>query len=179
MAVFWAKGYAATSTEDLTEAMRIGRQSLYNAFDDKRRLYLEALAAYQERTIGGHLKRLSDPASPAKGIRDLLSGLVADDDKIRALGCMGVGSVGEFGTSDPEISALRAKVAPLLGARLVERLLEGQAKGEINPDLKAEEAAGFIQLMMTGIQVAARAGVGAKDLKRMARFAADRLLANE
>jgi TetR/AcrR family transcriptional repressor of nem operon len=87
--------------------------------------------------------------------------------------------VGEFGTSDPEISALRAKVAPLLGARLVERLLEGQAKGEINPDLKAEEAAGFIQLMMTGIQVAARAGVGAKDLKRMARFAADRLLANE
>ncbi len=32
MHVFWSKGYAATSTEDLLQAMGIGRQSLYNAF---------------------------------------------------------------------------------------------------------------------------------------------------
>jgi TetR/AcrR family transcriptional repressor of nem operon len=38
---FWAKGYASTSTEDLLAAMNIGRQSLYNAFGDKRKLYLE------------------------------------------------------------------------------------------------------------------------------------------
>ena len=38
--IFWAKGYASTSTEDLLAAMGIGRQSLYNAFGDKRALYL-------------------------------------------------------------------------------------------------------------------------------------------
>ena len=48
MQVFWAKGFAATSTEDLVAAMGIGRQSLYNAFGDKRRLYLESLEAYQQ-----------------------------------------------------------------------------------------------------------------------------------
>lgn len=45
MRVFWAKGFAATSTDDLVQAMGIGRQSLYNAFGDKKRLYLEALDA--------------------------------------------------------------------------------------------------------------------------------------
>ncbi|WP_155737462.1 TetR/AcrR family transcriptional regulator, partial [Agrobacterium tumefaciens] len=45
--VFWSKGFAATSTDDLREAMGIGRQSLYGAFGDKRKLYLEALDAYQ------------------------------------------------------------------------------------------------------------------------------------
>ena len=46
--VFWAKGYASTSTDDLLT-------SLYNAFQDKRALYLEALERYQRTTTAGHL----------------------------------------------------------------------------------------------------------------------------
>ncbi|HEY9345528.1 MAG TPA: TetR/AcrR family transcriptional regulator [Inquilinus sp.] len=177
MQVFWAKGFAATSTDDLVQAMGIGRQSLYNAFGDKRRLYLEALEAYQQGTVAGHLKRLGAPASPVAGLRDLLLGLIAEDDGLRGLGCMGVGSVGEFGVSDPEVAALRAKAAPLLQARLVERLREGQADGEIVPEMDAGDAAEFIQMTMTGLQLAARGGAGLEDLRRMAAFAVNRLTA--
>jgi len=35
MSVFWRKGYAATSTDDLLRAMNIGRQSMYDTFGDK------------------------------------------------------------------------------------------------------------------------------------------------
>src|SRR5689334_10845246 len=97
--VFWAKGFASTSTDDLIEAMGIGRQSLYNAFGDKRALYLEALDSYQQATTAGHLKRLNEPASSIAGIRALLLGLIAEDDELRAMGCMGVGAVSEFGTA--------------------------------------------------------------------------------
>jgi AcrR family transcriptional regulator len=127
MQVFWAKGFAATSTEDLVAAMGIGRQSLYNAFGDKRRLYLESLEAYQQRTTGGHLKRLSTPASALDGVRDLLVGLIAEDDGRRAMGCMGVNAVAEFSTSDAYLAELRAKIGPPLGQRLAGRLREGQA----------------------------------------------------
>ncbi|MGB1215804.1 MAG: TetR/AcrR family transcriptional regulator, partial [Pikeienuella sp.] len=39
-AVFWAKGYEATSISDLVAAMGINKGSLYNAFGDKRRLFI-------------------------------------------------------------------------------------------------------------------------------------------
>lgn len=173
--LFWAKGFAATSTDDLREAMGIGRQSLYGAFGDKRTLYIEALDTYQRRTNSGHLKRLCEPTSPLKGIEDLLTGLVSDDDCERALGCMGVGSVGEFGITDEELNLRREKASALLGRRIVERIEEGQRLGEVDPGLDPVEASAFVQMMMTGLQVAARAGAAASDLKSMARFATHRL----
>ena len=122
--VFWAKGYAPTSTDDLLTAMGIGRQSLYNAFQDKRALYLEALERYQRTTTAGHLQRLNGTTSPIAGIKALLLGLISDNDDTRALGCMGVGAICEFGSTDPDIVALRSKVAPALHSRLAERLKE-------------------------------------------------------
>ena len=47
MTVFWEHGYEATSTDDLLREMGIGRQSMYDAFGDKHRLYLEALQLYE------------------------------------------------------------------------------------------------------------------------------------
>ena len=138
--VFWAKGYASTSTEDLLAAMNIGRQSLYNAFGDKRKLYLEALERYQRESNAGHLERLNSSASPLRGIEALLLGLIAEDDSVRALGCMGVGAVSEFGTADPDLVMLRSKVGPRLFRRLVERIREGQACGEVDLAIDAREA---------------------------------------
>jgi AcrR family transcriptional regulator len=175
--VFWAKGFASTSTDDLIEAMGIGRQSLYNAFGDKRALYLEALDSYQRGTTAGHLKRLNEPASSIAGIRALLLGLIAEDDELRAMGCMGVGAVSEFGTEDPTLVELRAKVGPLVFARLVERLREGQARGEVDPAMDVKEAARFLQMTMTGLQLAARGGANADALRRLAHFAIGRLKA--
>src|SRR6476661_2036032 len=49
MDVFWEKGFEATSITDLTEAMGINPPSLYSAFGDKEKLFLEAIEAYQQR----------------------------------------------------------------------------------------------------------------------------------
>ncbi|MNL10673.1 HTH-type transcriptional repressor ComR [compost metagenome] len=175
--VFWAKGFAATSTDDLRKAMGIGRQSLYNAFGDKRQLYLEALRTYQRKSTSGHIARLTAPESPLDGIRDLLVGLTPEDAALRNLGCMGVGSVCEFGATDPELVSMREKIAPLLAVRLVERIREGQAKGEIDESLDPEETAALVQVMMTGLQVAARGGVDDDELHALALFMVDRLRA--
>jgi TetR/AcrR family transcriptional repressor of nem operon len=112
-----------------------------------------------------------------EGINALLAGLIAEDDRLRAMGCMGVGAVAEFGTSDPALTALRAKVTPPLWSRLVDRVREGQAATEIDPGIDAEEAAAFIQMTMCGVQLAARAGARAEDLRKTARLVVDRLKA--
>jgi len=173
--VFWAKGYAATSTDDLRKAMGIGRQSLYGAFGDKRTLYLEALDAYQRRTTSGHLKRLRE-GGPVEGIQNLLMGLVAEDDQERALGCMGVGSVGEFGATDAELNARRKTSGKMLTKGISQRIREGQERGKIDSSLDPGEAAAFVLMTLTGLQLAARGGASSADLKAMARFATERLV---
>lgn len=177
MDVFWERGYAGTSTDDLVDAMGIGRQSLYNTFGNKKRLYREALAAYQQNSISGHLRRLNGPDSPLAGIEQVLVGLVTDDDELRAKGCMGVGSTVEFGTSDRRLQELRRQSGTLLIDRLTERLRDAKVRGEIDETIEPADGASFILLTMTGIQLAARGGASAAELRRMARFAIRRLKA--
>ncbi|SCM71419.1 Transcriptional regulator, TetR family [uncultured Pleomorphomonas sp.] len=175
--VFWSRGFAATSTEDLVRAMGIGRQSFYNTFGDKRRLYLEALQAYQQNATSCHLGRLASPASPLAGLLDLLVGLIPDDDSLRCKGCMGTGSVGEFGTTDPELVEMRERMIAVVSAKIAERIEEGQSLGEIDADLDPKQAAAFVQVTMTGLQLAARGGAGAQELHALAAFAVERLKA--
>lgn len=53
--VFWRQGYAATTTSDLVLAMGIGRQSFYDTFGDRRRLYVEALRRYAREEIAAQV----------------------------------------------------------------------------------------------------------------------------
>jgi hypothetical protein len=115
------------------------------------------------------------PASPVAGVKALLLGLISDNDETRVLGCMGVGAICEFGSTDPDIAALRSKVSPALHSRLAERLKEGQAAGEIDRSLNCATAASFIQMTMQSIQLAARSGIDARSLRAHARFAVERL----
>lgn len=175
MRVFWVKGYSATSTDDLLEAMQIGRQSLYNTFGDKRKLYLEALDRYQQRSIAGHIDRLTHASSPIAGIKALFLGLITEDAGSREMGCMGVNSVGEFGASDADVNAIRAAGGKRLKQHLLARIGEAQRIGEIDPQMKADEIALFINATMQSIQLNARAGMAPAALRRIAKFAVERL----
>src|ERR1700722_20080824 len=95
MSVFWRKGYAATSTGDLLRAMKIGRQSMYDTFGDKRLLYVDALARYQLNSVAGHIRRLRSTASAIAGIEAMVVGVISPDRATREKGCMGVGAVCE------------------------------------------------------------------------------------
>ena len=46
MLAFWESGYETTSISDLTAAMGVTAPSIYAAFGDKKRLFLEAMRRY-------------------------------------------------------------------------------------------------------------------------------------
>src|SRR5258706_9303249 len=101
MSVFWSKGFAATSTSDLVEAMQIGRQSMYDSFGDKRALYLEALAHYQQQSVTGHIGRLRSGKTALAGIEAMLADLAFPAHALLHKGSMGVCAIAEFGRDDP------------------------------------------------------------------------------
>src|ERR1700681_3763722 len=171
MSVFWRKGYAATSTDDLLCAMKIGRQSMYDTFGDKHRLYLEALERYQRERVAENIERLRSAASPLAGIEALVIGIIASDKPTRESGCMGVGSISEFGNTDPDLVTLRAKSGGAQHSALIERLRHAQAANEIGANVDIERAARFVETTMFGLQVAAKAGGSVQSLRDTAAFA--------
>ena len=171
MSVFWSKGYAATSTDELLKAMKIGRQSMYDTFGDKKRLYVEALERYQRESIAGHIERLRSGASPMAGVEALLVGLVSTDERQRKMGCMGVNAVSEFGCTDGELTELRIRSSRALHRALLERLQSAKAAGEIGSAVEIEDAVRFVETTMLGLQVGARAGESIQSLRKAASFA--------
>lgn len=171
MSVFWRKGYAATSTEDLLRAMNIGRQSMYDTFGDKHRLYLEALERYQRESVAENIRRLGSTASPLAGVEALVIGIIASDKSTRERGCMGVGSICEFGNTDTDLAARRAKSGGAQRKALIERLRHAQAANEIGANVDIERAARFVETTMFGLQVAAKAGASLQSLRDTAAFA--------
>ncbi len=98
--VFWKKGFARTSAEDLVAAMGIGKQSLYDTFGDKRRLFLESLRMYNSEGVAFLVKRVAGGASRIAAIEGVLVELANEQPYKRALGCMGVNSICELGDDE-------------------------------------------------------------------------------
>jgi TetR/AcrR family transcriptional repressor of nem operon len=109
MKVFWARGYTATTLQDLLGAMNIARSSFYAAFGDKRTLFIECLELFGERTR----KLLESPElelAPERAAAVFFEKSLFDVSRHRlALGCMLVNTVLEMAQVDPELGQLAAR----------------------------------------------------------------------
>ena len=177
-AVFWERGYEATSTDDLRHAMGIGRQSLYDSFGGKRPLYLEVLQRYNTGSVGSHLARLRAAKSPMAGIREMLLAIAAEPASQRALGCMGVASVCSFESGDPDVAAINRASGNTLQSALEEALRRAKTVGEARKSLDVSTGAHFLQSTMTGMKVSAKAGASPAMLRGIALTALEALAAN-
>jgi len=76
MKVFWQRGYAGTSIQDLVEGTGLGRGSLYNAFGRKYGLYEFALKLYYYEITASNMAILSEDGTVRELIRRLLIKIV-------------------------------------------------------------------------------------------------------
>src|SRR5271156_7213585 len=71
MFLFWRKGFAATSMNDLCDAMNVRSPSLYAAFGSKEALYLEAIQHYVEVFGPPVWDKLAEGATARAGVQNL------------------------------------------------------------------------------------------------------------
>jgi AcrR family transcriptional regulator len=177
MVVFWEKGYEATSTEDLLRAMGIGRQSMYDTFGDKHRLYLEALKCYQAEHGAGMVERLGAAASPLSAIRELLLAVANEPADARARGCMQVNAITELAQCDAEVAVLVQESMASCEALFARVVGEAKRRHEIDPSTDERAAGAFILSTIQGMRVSAKAGAGPDALHQIALFALNGLKA--
>jgi AcrR family transcriptional regulator len=169
--VFADHGYEGSSTAELLARMGIGRQSLYGAFGDKKRLFLKALECYNASSLAEMEAAMAALGSPRAAIEAALLVFAAKPDAAPRTGCLGVGSIAEFGRSDPEINAVNDAAAARFKAAFAARLADGVAAGEFAPDLDPQAAAEFLLTVRSGLKVAARDGADLDRLRSAARLA--------
>ncbi|SLN28285.1 TetR/AcrR family transcriptional regulator [Oceanibacterium hippocampi] len=130
--VFWLKGFAATSIQDLVEATGLNRGSLYNAYGDKAGLFAAAIERYGSLSPLRAMVKHQNDAPPRQSIERLFRDLVAIAGADRAhRGCLLTNTATELCALDRD---MQQRIAENFGdaedalCRLVER---GQAAGVI------------------------------------------------
>lgn len=102
--LFRRQGYEATSLDALTQAMGIGRSSLYACFGSKRGVLLAALRAYSSAALDTLSARISPEMAPEQAVRELLDALA--DPCGGPHGCLLVNCITELAPHDAEVAAL-------------------------------------------------------------------------
>ncbi|MET8410578.1 TetR/AcrR family transcriptional regulator [Streptomyces sp. NPDC005195] len=161
MEVFWRKGYASTTPQDLVDALGIGKGSLYNAFGSKRRLFEQALRRYRDRQASVMLQALEESGPAKVRLRNALEALVrtdlADPDR---RGCMAVNAAAEVVRTDEVATDLVRRAFGRIESAFRAVIEEGQRSGEISPGRDSAGLAAMLQNTAVGLRLAVRVAEG-------------------
>ena len=151
MMLFWRNGYQASSLSDLLDEMKIGRGSFYAAFGDKRRLYLECLDLFVERTFA-IVQKTRDKHPPMDAIGYFLQHSLNHREGSKAgFGCMAVNTVIELAGVDDELAAAASAWLSKLQALFEDCLCEAGYS-----PARAAEYGAYLMLVNEGVRVASR-----------------------
>ena len=174
---FWAHGYGATSVRDLAEAMGIGGASLYNAYGDKRALFMRALERYANRSMRERLARIEARHAPRQAIAAFLAEIV--DRSVKdpdCKGCLLVNSALDAAHGDAELAELVASYLGEIRAFFRRNLGTCRRDGIIAPGLDVEVVADHLLGVVLAVRVLARTGARRRVLERVVRPTLDLLV---
>ena len=154
---FWTHGYDGVSTRDLVQYTGLTQPSLYNAFGDKRALFLRALDHYLENTLRERIQRLESSMTPARAIsaffREIVERSLSDEHR---RGCMLVNAALGVSPEDDEFRELIAEEISLIRAFFERCMKAGLKSGDIDRVMSAEAAATSLLAVLLGVRVLAR-----------------------
>ncbi|WP_437099709.1 TetR/AcrR family transcriptional regulator [Streptomyces sp. enrichment culture] len=157
MEVFWRKGYAGTTPQDLVDALGIGKGSLYNTFGSKHALFQRALCRYRDSQAKALIEMLEQGGPVKTRLRGLLEFLAENDlaDPDRR-GCMAVNAAAELAGTDDAAKALIQGMLDRLEETFRALVEEGQRAGEISPARDSEALASLLLTTVTGLRILVR-----------------------
>ncbi len=156
MHLFWARGYEATSIEDLVKCMGINRGSLYGTFGDKRKLFIAALNRYDLTCRKAQLKSLEHDHLPKAAIEALFQGWIDQVAADNHNGCFLTNTALELAAHDDDIGAIVAESQREIEKFFRRLIKKGQQAGEFSMSLSPPKAAKSLLAALIGLLVLSR-----------------------
>ncbi|WP_193015328.1 MULTISPECIES: TetR/AcrR family transcriptional regulator [Gammaproteobacteria] len=171
MALFWRKGFTATSMDDLVIETQMNKPSLYAAFGNKAALYEKAIERFNQIASTRYRHEL-EKQSPQDTIikrvkRYLVSAIHFYTDKEGLTGCM-VLSTAVTEIADPTIKTLLNQVIEAQTQQVIDALQEALSAGELKKEVDIRVVALGIVALLHSLSLRARSGATVDELLPLA-----------
>ncbi|MEG3125417.1 TetR/AcrR family transcriptional regulator [Sphingomonas sp. GB1N7] len=165
MLAFWRHGYETTSIVDLTTAMGVTAPSLYGAFGDKKRLFLEAVRLYAGDP--GEMSREIDGAASAYDAASMLlnGAAIAYTGDTTPRGCLLASATASGSAASCDVQEAIADIRRSMAASLEARIARDMADGKLATATDAAALAGLVMAVAQGMSVLARDGASRATLR--------------
>tara|TARA_R110000822_G_scaffold122666_1_gene256863 strand:+ start:23767 stop:24378 length:612 start_codon:yes stop_codon:yes gene_type:complete len=151
--LFWQKGFHATSTRDLQEAVNMRPGSIYAAFGSKEGLYSESLKDYTIQMKSQIEGFLSSADTILGGLHAFVENVViSTKDCSPSAICMLVKANSEFAEKDSSLYELSVDLAAQFEAYLTQLFEQAINNDELSNTLTPLEYARFFQVQFTGLR---------------------------
>lgn len=165
MQAFWSRGYRGMSIEELVSETGVSRASLYNAYPDKRGLFVEGVKRYLDEVVQGNVRRLYEVESAADAVRQFFLTMVEAPYSRLKRGCLLTNTAVELGAKDKEIAGLIRQAFVRVEDALHQRLAEAKKAGELPANVAPRSYARQLIAVLQGLRVMARVGVDRDTLR--------------
>ncbi|WP_336760087.1 TetR/AcrR family transcriptional regulator [Paenibacillus sp. USHLN196] len=166
MKIFWEQGYEKTSMSDLVEHMGIHRRSIYDTFDDKHSLFLQAMDRYNGKVSSTLLAEIKSSKTAVEALHKIFEVMISEAEGTPS-GCLIVNSAVELGPRDTEVDS-RSLESFNVAERMFEQIIEwGQRDGEFSSTQDAKEMAEYLHNISVGIRAMARTSMDKEKLNRI------------
>ncbi len=157
MQAFWARGYEATSINNLVDATGVNRGSLYAAFSGKRQIFVRALEFYDKKFREDFLGDLLATHSPKEAILAAFhSVVIAADDGNDRNGCLLINTALEMSPHDSEIEKLVSEKLKMVENFFHESLRAAKEDGSVDAKLDLEKTGHLLYSLFLGVRVITR-----------------------
>jgi TetR/AcrR family transcriptional repressor of nem operon len=171
MALFWRRGYEATSIQELVDATGINRGSIYGTFGDKQGLFLAALDHYWEKIAKPMMAELSDP-DPRQAVERMLDSIVRrTSDPRLPRGCLATNTSLECPATGDEITRRIAAGFGEQESAIYRVLHRAQVAGLLDSRLDTRAMARFFLAVAQGMNVVNKALPDSEILRDILRVA--------
>lgn len=165
-------GYEGTSMEDLVKRTGLGKQSLYNAFGDKRAMMEKSLGCAGKQAASYQCFRNAEGRARDK-IELFFDKLVAELTDVKKPGCLITNLLMEKGACDKEVTKLVSGRWDQTRNLLQQILEDGKRDKSLPVSLDAETVSYALMNLLNGLRVTARATNDETKLKKIVRLSLD------
>lgn len=168
MYLFWEKGFNATSTRDLQQAVNLRPGSFYAAFGSKEALFSEALKLYSAESGFCLDEALGSADSILNGIERFMKALVLDRRaKAPSEMCMLVKTIAELTDQHGELLEQSRGFLQKTEAKLSQLLHQAQLQQEISEKQDCDQLASFLMVQIMGLRTYLRSNKDTIVVERM------------